>query len=96
MHSLQFEFLGIEENVTKDKKKYFNIHLLNGFDSIKFYLTDENKELLDKIKPSRLQLLECEFDVVPVTYQQGGFNQTVFALKLKSIIHTDNEKKGEK
>lgn len=91
MHELTFEFLGIEEVKGKDKT-YYNIHLLNGFGSIKFYLSEEDKNILDQLKPKRLDKLVLSFDIVPVTYKDGNYNQTVFALKLKSIVkHIQNK-----
>lgn len=85
MHKIILEFLGLEVCETKEKKTYYNAHFISGYDSCKFYLTDEMKKQLDSIKPKKFQQIECIFDIVPVTYQNNGFSQTVYALKLKGI-----------
>ena len=85
MHKLIMTFLGIEVSQTKDNKEYYSIHLISGFDSCKFYLSDENKKILDKLQPKQFSQLECSFDLTPVTYQQNGYSTTCYALKLKTI-----------
>lgn len=95
MHKLNLEFLGIEVSQTKDNKEYYNAHFISGFDSCKFYLTPEMKEKLDILKPKKFDLVECIFEIAPVNYQSNGFNQTVYALRLKGISNIVNLKKGE-
>lgn len=85
MHKLTMTFLGIETTQTKDNKEYFSIHLISGFDSCKFYLSEENKKILDKLQPKQFSQVECTFDIVPITYQQNGYSTTCYSLKLKNI-----------
>lgn len=94
MHKINLEFLGIEICQTKDNKEYFNAHFISGFDSCKFYLLPEIKEKLDILKPKKFDLIECLFEIAPVNYQQNGFNQTAYALKLKGISHIVTNKEG--
>ena len=95
MHKLNMEFLGIEEQTTKDYKTYYYIHVISGLDSCKFYLTEDMKERLDILKPQKFALLECLFEIYPVSYTNNNYNQTCYALRLKGISNIVNLKKGD-
>lgn len=86
-------FLGISD--FGDKNQYHSLHILDGLNSLSFFLSQDMYSNLLKLQLEKMDVIQLAYDIVPQTINVNGKNSTVNTVRLVGFAKP-NETKANK